>query len=80
MVKTNRFGGFEFSFIQIARLLKKIFPLRRRLVWKDLPYNGRTRSNFGKRTPFLISDPFTSMLQRPIPHSAPHVFATCMVK
>jgi hypothetical protein len=27
MVKTNRFDGFRFSFIQIARLLKRIFLL-----------------------------------------------------
>jgi hypothetical protein len=32
MVKSNGFDGFEFSFIQIARLLKKIFRLGRRLV------------------------------------------------
>lgn len=38
MVKTNHFDGFGFSFIQIAAVLKKIFPLCRRLVWDGVPY------------------------------------------
>jgi hypothetical protein len=36
IVQTNRFDGFGFSFIQIARLLKKIFPPRRRLVLGEM--------------------------------------------
>jgi hypothetical protein len=32
MIKTHRFDGFRFSFIQIARLLKNIFRCCRRLV------------------------------------------------
>jgi hypothetical protein len=35
MVKVHGFDGFRFSFIQIARLLKKIFPFRGRLVLAD---------------------------------------------
>jgi hypothetical protein len=34
MIKTHRFDGFRFSFIQIARLLKNIFRCCRRLVWE----------------------------------------------
>ena len=32
MVKTNRFDGFGLSFIQIARLLKRILPFSGRLL------------------------------------------------
>jgi hypothetical protein len=39
MVKTNRFDGFGFSFIQIASLLKRIFPFYRRLLSRAIrPY------------------------------------------
>jgi hypothetical protein len=38
MLKTNPFDGFKFSFIQIARLLKKIVRRYHRLVWYDFPY------------------------------------------
>ena len=37
MLKTNPFDGFKFSFIQIARLLKKIVRRCPRLVWCDFP-------------------------------------------
>jgi len=55
MVKTNRFDGFGFSFIQIAHLLKKIFPPRGRLVGQMFPHFKEGGMSFNKSKRFVCA-------------------------
>jgi hypothetical protein len=72
MVKTNRFDGFRFSFIQIARLLKRIFLLlvdylKATFITMSTTVGSREKFLIGRNEPGLNPIAMATQLVSPLP-------------